>query len=331
MKIEKQDFGKLKSGQEVTKYLLSNENLQVNVINYGGIITEIYAPDQAGNKENIVLGFDNIEDYEEKSPYFGAIIGRHAGRIGNAEFTLNGKNYKLAQNENKNNLHGGPTGLDKRIWDVKEVETGIELTYFSSHLEEGFPANVEFTVRYLLEDNELIIEYQAKPDRETIINLTNHTYFNLSGTVGTDILEHKLMIEAEEFIALDEESIPTGELRTVAGTPFDFREFKEIGLEIDADDKQLEFTGGYDHPFVLKEKKKGIMLKEEESGRALDISTDQPVVVFYAGNQLEAGRLALCLETQDYPNAINADNFPTKTYTPDNIYQAKTKYRFYVD
>ncbi|AGB41265.1 galactose mutarotase-like enzyme [Halobacteroides halobius DSM 5150] len=339
MKIKEQNFGRLKDGQEVIKYLLINDQLQVNVLNYGGIITEIYAPDQKGRMENIVLGYDNLEDYVEKSPYFGAIIGRHAGRIGNAEFTLKGKTYELAHNDGQNNLHGGKIGLDKKIWNVKEIKNGIELTYFSPHLEEGFPANVEFVVKYLLKDNELIIEYQAKPDRETIINLTNHTYFNLSGNTKKDILSHQLMIEAEEFLALNQESIPTGEVKKVKETPFDFRDFKKVGQEIKADYKQLTFTDGYDHPFILKDTKESIILKEEESKRALSITTDQPIAVFYAGNQLanegllNSGvqarkRLGLCLETQDYPNAINVDNFPTKTYTPNQIYTARTKYKF---
>ncbi|GAB6100459.1 galactose mutarotase [Halanaerocella petrolearia] len=342
MKIKKEQFGKLKNGAKVTKYLLINENLQVNVLNYGGVITEIYTPDQDGNKENIVLGFDNIKDYEERSPYFGAIIGRHAGRIEGAEFTINDHIYKLAQNENTNNLHGGPIGLDKKIWDVTEIEDGIELSYFSPHLEGGFPANVEFTVRYLLKGNKLIVEYKAKPDRETIINLTNHTYFNLSGSSKTDMLDHQLMISSERFVALDEESIPTGEIREVEDTPFDFRELKEIGKDIELDYKQLKFTDGFDHPFVLEDNKDSIVLKEKETGRAVSISTDQPVVVFYAGNQLgdegllsdgveSKKRLGVCLETQDYPNAINLDKFPTKTYTSDHLYRARTEYRFYID
>ncbi|GAB6138581.1 aldose epimerase family protein [Halanaerobaculum tunisiense] len=292
--------------------------------------------------ENVVLGFDNITAYEEKSPYFGAIIGRHAGRIANAEFTLNEKVYKLAQNDGQNNLHGGLIGLDKRIWEVTELESGIELTYFSPHLEEGFPGKVEFKVRYLLQNNKLIIEYSGKPDRETIINLTNHTYFNLSGATKRDILDHKLKLKSNKFICLDENSIPTGELREVVNTPFDFRKLKPVGKDIEADYDQLEFTGGYDHPFVLDEGKEGIMLKDEKSGRALSISTDQPAVVFYSGNYLQdegelntgveaKKRLALCLETQDYPNAINTNSFPNKVYDEENKYRAKTKYKFYID
>ena len=343
MEITKKNFGKLATGEEVIEYILKNEKLQVNVLNYGGIITKLYAPDKNGKMENVVLGYDNLEDYLNKSPYFGAIIGRHAGRISNAEFKLNGEVYQLAANENENNLHGG-TGLDKRIWEVTELENGLELSYFSPHLEEGFPADVEFTVRYLLIDDTLEIEYVAIPDRETIINLTNHTYFNLSGEAKTDILNHELKIESAKFLALDEKSMPTGEIREVEGTPFDFREFKEIGKEIAADYRQLEYTGGYDHPYVLENGEDSIILKDKESGRVLVMSTDQAVVVFYAGNQmrqedqgvLNSGQearkhLALCLETQDYPDAINVDSLATKTYTPEKIYRAKTSYKFYID
>jgi len=341
MEITKKNFGKLATGEEVIEYILKNEKLQVNVLNYEGIITKFYAPDKNAKMENVVLGYDNLEDYVNKSPYFGAIIGRHAGRISNAEFELNGEVYQLAANENENNLHGG-TGLDKRIWEVAELENGLELSYFSPHLEEGFPADVEFVVRYLLIDDTLEIEYQARPDRETIINLTNHTYFNLSGEAKTDILNHELMIKSEKFLALDEKSMPTGEIREVEGTPFDFREFKEVGQEIAEDYQQLKYTGGYDHPYVLEEGEESIILKDKESGRVLSISTDQPVLVFYTGNQmrqedqgvLNSGQearkyLALCLETQDYPDAINVESLVTKTYTPEKIYRARTSYKFY--
>ena len=223
-------------------------------------------------------------------------------------------------------------GLDKRIWQVKEVGQGIELNYLSPHLEEGFPANIEFTVRYLLDKNKLTIEYVAQPDRETIINLTNHTYFNLSGAVKKDISGHQLQIKANKFLCLNQDSIPTGEIKRVEGTPFDFRRLKKVGEEIEADNEQLKFTGGYDHPFILDEEDESIILKEEESGRVLSISTDQPVVVFYSGNHFTAEasgeRLGLCLETQDYPNAINTANFPTKVYNSEKSYIAKTEYKF---
>ncbi|OCL28748.1 hypothetical protein U472_00050 [Orenia metallireducens] len=342
MEINKEFFGNLKTGEEVIKYTLNNEQLQLSILNYGGIITELYTPNKDGKRENIVLGFDNIRAYEESSPYFGAITGRHAGRIANAQFSLKGEKYQLKANEGKHNLHGGLIGLDKRIWEVNKLTNGLELSYFSPHLEEGFPANVTFKVRYLLIDNQLKIEYLGEPDRPTLINLTNHSYFNLAGDGKRDILKHQLKIDAQNFIALNKESIPTEEVREVVDTPFDFREFKEVGAEINTDYQQLKFTGGYDHPFILDHGEESIVLKDQESGRAMSISTDQPVLVFYSGNYLaEEGilnnkvkarrNLALCLETQDYPNAINLENFPTKIYTANNPYQATTSYKFYID
>ncbi|MBM7555662.1 aldose epimerase family protein [Halanaerobacter jeridensis] len=342
MEIKKEEFGTLETGEKISKYKLITPKIQVNVLDYGGIITEIYAPDKEGKKENVVLGFDNLANYEQKSPYFGAIIGRNAGRIEGAEFKLNGQAYNLTANDGENNLHSGPHGLDKRVWEVTEIESGIELEYCSPHLEGGFPGTIDFTVRYLLEGNKLIIEYEGQADRETIINLTNHSYFNLSGGFKRDILEHKLKIKAEQFLCLDQNSIPTGEIRRVNGTPFDFRNFKSVGQEIDSDYRQLEFTDGYDHPLILEEAEENIALKDEKSGRILKISTDQAVVVFYSGNKLgtegklnvgreSKPRLGLCLETQDYPNAVNEPNFPTKVYNQDKKYKAKTEYEFAVN
>lgn len=339
MKIKQELFGKLDDGREVIKYKLINDNLQVNIINYGGIITELYAPDKEGKRENIVLGFDNLEDYIDKSPYFGAIIGRHAGRIEQASFKLEGQPYKLAQNEGEHNLHGGIEGLDKKLWQAKEIENGLLLNYSSPHLEEGFPGKVEFEIKYLLKGDSLEIEYKAIPDRKTIINLTNHSYFNLTGNCKDDILNHKLLINAEEFLKLDQDSIPTGEIKQVAGSAFDFREFKRIGAEIESSEKQLEFTDGYDHPFILAKKEPAVILKEEESGRIMKMTTDQAVVVFYAGNKLgpegllnggvkSKARLGLCLEAQAYPNAVNLAKFPTRIYTPEDYYSAETVYQF---
>ena len=340
MKINKEKFGTLKTGEEIIKYKLKNKKLQVNVLNYGGIITEIYTPDRKEKKENVVLGFDNLQDYEERSPYFGAIIGRHAGRISKAEFEIEGVKYQLADNEGNNNIHGGIKGLDKRIWKVEEIDKGIKLSYISPHLEEGFPGKVEFEVRYILEKSTLIIEYWAQADRKTIINLTNHSYFNLSGKKRKKILDSYLQIKSEKFLPLDKESIPTGEFRKVADTPFDFREPKRIGSEIEEDNRQLELGEGYDHPFVLEEEnKENIVLKEEESGRGLSISTDQPAVIFYSANKLEGmslsegekayPHLAVCLETQDYPDAVNNSNLPTCLYGCGNEYTSRTEYEFF--
>lgn len=349
MKIVKEGFGMLKSGEEVIKYCLKNDRgIEVNVLNYGGIITEILAPDKTGNFENIVLGFDNIMDYEEKSPYFGSVVGRIAGRISRASFKIDGKEYKLAKNNGRNNLHGGNRGFDKVIWGVKEIieedYVGIELSYFSHDGEEGFPGNVDVKMEYHLNNNELEIKYNAVSDKKTIINLTNHSYFNLSGDLREDVLDHNLTINADRMSCVNQEVIPNGEIIDVKGTAFDFTKPKKVGKDIiNKDTKQLLYCGGYDHPFILNgNENPAARLEDEKSGRVLEITTDQPTVVFYSGNGLgediilsgnRKGKrhLALCLETQDYPDSINQDNFPTKIYNPGEKYEAYTKYRFYIN
>lgn len=341
MEILKTKFGSLKTGEEVFKYILKNNKLEVGILNYGGIITEILMDDRDGNKENIVLGYDNILDYQEKSPYFGAITGRVAGRISGGSFELEGKRYSLAQNNGENSLHGGIKGLDKRVWDVIEIEDGIELSYLSPHMEEGFPGEVKFGVRFTLRDETLEISYLGVPDRETILNLTNHTYFNLSGSCKEDILDHKLYIETDKIPYLDENSIPSGETFELRGTPFDFKTPKKIGEEIGTNNKQLISAKGYDHPFILnREKELEISLFDEKTGRMLEVYTDQKAVVLYTGNYLgeEQGklscgvearpRLGVCLETQDLPNYINTDKFETTIYRSDNPYRAVTRYVF---
>lgn len=341
MKILKKKFGVLKTGEEVIKYILKNDRLEIGILNYGGIITEILMADRDGKEENVVLGYDNVRDYEEKSPYFGAITGRIAGRIEGGSFELEGVRYNLAINNGKNNLHGGKKGLDKRIWDVSEVENGIELTYTSPHMEEGFPGEVKFKVRYTLIGDALEISYLGTPDRETILNLTNHSYFNLSGDCQEDILNHELYIEADRIPFLDENSIPHGQTFDLTGTPFNFKTPKKIGKDIDSNNLQLRSARGYDHPFILKkEKELEISLFHEKTGRKLDIYTDQKAVVLYTGNylgdnegKLSCGvsarpRLGVCLETQDLPNYINVDEFKTTVYTSNNPYKAVTRYVF---
>lgn len=341
MKILKNKFGVLKTGEEVFKYILKNDRLEVGILNYGGIITEILMTDSEGKKENIVLGYENILDYEGKSPYFGAITGRIAGRIEEGTFELGGVRYNLLINNGKNNLHGGEKGLDKRMWDVIELEDGIELSYISPHLEEGFPAEVKFKIRYTLIEDTFEISYLGTPDRETILNLTNHTYFNLSGDCQEDILNHELYVEADRVPFLDENAIPHGEIFDLTGTPFDFKIPKKIGRDININNLQLKSAKGYDHPFILKkEKELEISLFHEKTGRKLEVYTDQKAVVLYTGNylgedegKLSCGviarpRLGVCLETQDLPNYINVDEFETTIYKPDNPYRAATRYVF---
>ncbi|SHJ97394.1 aldose epimerase family protein [Paramaledivibacter caminithermalis] len=349
MDILKETFGRLKNGKEIIKYSLINDNnFLINILNYGGIITEIIAPDKEGNPGNVVLGFDNIRDYEEKSPYFGAAIGRNAGRISNAKFEINGQRYTLAHNNGKNNLHGGNKGFDKVIWDVENVINNdfveLRMSYLSIDGEEGFPGNLDVNITYFLNNNnELEIKYSAISDKDTIINLTNHTYFNLSGDLKKDVLEHKLTINADKVAYVDNQIIPTGELVDVRNTVFDFRKAKEVGKDINKEIEQLVNCGGYDHPFVLnKDKSFSARLEDEKSGRVLEIITDQPIIVFYSGNGLGEElilrgnrrckkHLGLCLETQDYPDAINQANFPTKIYRSGEKYEAYTKYKFYVN
>ena len=348
MKIIKESFGKLKSGEEVIKYsLINNNEFKVNILNYGGIITEIMAPDKEGNFENVVLGFDNIRDYEEKSPYFGGIIGRNAGRISNAKFMLDGQEYILAKNDGENSLHGGIRGFDKLVWDTKYITEndfiGVEMSYLSHDGEEGFPGNLDVKITYLINNNnELEIKYSAVSNKKTIINLTNHSYFNLSGYLKDDILDHKLTINADKVVYVNEKILPSGKIVNVKNTVFDFTKVKGVGKDIDRQVQQLNNCGGYDHPFVLNiDGEFSTKLEDEKSGRILEMKTDRPIVVFYTGNTLGeelilsrnrkcTKHLGLCLETQDYPDSINQHNFPKTIYNPGEKYKAYTKYKFYI-
>jgi aldose 1-epimerase len=341
MTLKKIKYGRLENGCKVTKYVLSNEKIQVGILSYGGIVDEILVPDKNGNFENVVLGFEKLEDYIEKSPYFGCIVGRVAGRIKGGEFKLNGTVYPLEKNENQNTIHGGINNLSKKNWKVEEIENGIVLNYTSPHLEGGFPAEVEFKVSYIIEESSLIVKYEARPDQDTILNLTNHTYFNLAGNLKSNVLDHSLKIDADYFLHLDKESIPTGKFEDVENTPFDFRKEKKIGKELFCGNSQIEIVGwGYDHPFVLRQgHKPEIVLHEEKSGRILEVSTSEKSVIVYTGNQLgnegvlkdgvlSRKYLGVCLETQDFPNCINEDNFEDIVYNKNNIYTSETRYKF---
>ena len=343
MALKKITYGRLENGDEVTKYVLSNEKIQVGILSYGGVVDEILVPDKNGNFENVVLGFEKLENYVEKSPYFGCIVGRVAGRIKGGEFELNGKIYPLEKNENQNTIHGGINNLSKKNWKVDEIKNGIVLKYISPHLEGGFPAEVEFSVSYIIEDSSLIVKYEACPDRNTILNLTNHTYFNLAGNLKSNVLDHSLKIDADYFLHLDKESIPTGKFEDVEKTPFDFRKEKKIGQEIFCGNPQIEIVGwGYDHPFVLaQDHKPEIVLHEEKSGRILEVSTSEKSVIVYTGNQLgnegilkggilSRKYLGVCLETQNFPNCINEDNFKETVYNKNHIYTSETRYKFSV-
>jgi len=349
MSISKSDFGVTKDGQKVDLYTMTNANGAVlKMTNFGGIVTELWMPDRNGQMEDIVLGFDTVRPYEEISPHFGSTIGRYGNRIGKGRFTLDGKTYTLAINDGENHLHGGPKGFDMVVWQAEPFQddkgVGLKLHYLSADMEEGYPGNLDVTVTYTLtHKNELKIDYLATTDKPTVVNLTNHAYFNLAGQGDGKILDHKLMINADYFTPVDAGLITTGELRAVEGTPFDFRELTTIGKRIDADNEQIKFGGGYDHNWVLNKKNGGMTLAakvyEPTSGRLMEVHTEEPGVQFYAGNFLDGTitgkmgkvyphRSGLCLETQHYPDSPNKPNFPSVTLRPGQTYKTTTIYKF---
>ncbi|WP_085522960.1 aldose epimerase family protein [Tuberibacillus sp. Marseille-P3662] len=342
MEITQGTFGEM-DGQKVGFYTLKNDNgMEMTCINYGCIITEILVPDRKGKFENVVLGFDNLDDYREHSSFFGAIIGRVAGRIKNAEFQLDGHSYELSKNENNNHIHGGPNGFSQVLWDVKTVDyedaVGIEFSYMSPDGDEGYPGTLEMTVTYRLNnDNELSIIYDGLSDEKTLLNPTNHSYFNLSGNLKRDVLDHVLTMDSDKWIELNEELLPTGRLLDVKDTAFDFQHGRKIRDGVQSTHSQNQLVGqGYDHPFLLSDPV--ISLTDEKSGRQLEVWTDQPVVVCYSGNQLDGDfairgvpvkkHLGICLETQTPPDSIHHSNFQSAILDKGERYQSKTKYKF---
>ena len=316
-------------------YTLNNSlGFEVSITNYGGAITSLKTPDRHGNFGDIVLAYETLDDYVRNPRYFGALIGRHANRIARGRFSLNGIEYQLPCNNGLNHLHGGFKGFDKRVWDVSQDGNVLQLSYFSKDGEEGYPGNLTASVDYTLIDNALQIDYRATTDHDTIVNLTNHSYFNLRGH-GT-ILDHELTLHADSFTPVDEELIPTGEIRPVIGTPMDFRNGKAIG-------SQLAFIGGYDHNFVLNDWDGALRLAarlyEETTGRVLEILTTEPGIQFYSGNFLDGSLVGrngvayqkytgLCLEPQHFPDAPNHPNFPSTVLRPGEEHKQTTVYRF---
>lgn len=348
----KSSFGKTPEGEQVDLYLLTNKNgLEAAITNYGGAVVSLKVPDRQGTLADIVLGYDSVDGYVNDKSYFGAIIGRYGNRIGHAQFSLDGKTYTLAKNNGENSLHGGIKGFNKAVWSAKPIASkdgqGLELTYLSKDGEEGFPGNLKMRVIYTLTNsNELKIEYSATTDKKTVVNSTNHSYFNLLG-VGSgsgNILGHVLMIEADKFTPVDSSLIPTGELRDVAGTPFDFRKPTAIGARIDSNDEQIKLGGGYDHNFVLRRKmgdsiSLAARVVEPTTGRVLEVWTTEPGVQFYTGNFLDgsahgkggvayAKRSAFCLETQHFPDSPNQPKFPSTMLSPGERYHTTTIYKF---
>lgn len=346
---EVRSFGTTDENQPVELYTLTNSRgSRVSITNYGGIVTSLWVPDRDGDLGDIVLGYDNLGQYLEGSPYFGAIVGRYGNRIANGRFTLDGVEYSLAVNNGPNHLHGGIKGFDKVVWNaepyVEPDEVGLRLDYTSPDGEEGYPGNLAVTVVYALTNrDELRVEYVAETDRATVVNLTHHGYFNLAGHASGDILGHELIIAADRFTPVDEGLIPIGELRDVAGTPMDFRAPFAIGERIDADDEQIRVGGGYDHNWVLNGDagtlRFAARVSEPTTGRVLEVYTTEPGVQFYAGNFLDgsnvgkggvpyARRSGFCLETQHYPDSPNRSEFPSSVLRPGERYESTTVYRF---
>tara|TARA_B100001063_G_scaffold31274_1_gene24330 strand:- start:3529 stop:4662 length:1134 start_codon:yes stop_codon:yes gene_type:complete len=341
-------FGKLKNGDNVFKYLLKNSNCEVEVITYGGIITSIKVPDMNNNLIDIALGFNNLDAYLEGHPYFGAIVGRFANRIDNGKFLINEEEYKLALNNNGTSLHGGIKGFDKVNWNVVNYDylnkRSIKLNYLSKHMEEGYPGNLDIYVTYtLLDDNELKVEYQAETDKTTVLNLTQHSYFNLSGESSGDILDHELLINADSFLPVNEKIIPTGEIKNVQDTPFDFRERKKIRRDILKNNRQLKLGNGYDHCWVLNDYNKKLRkISEVYSNQTrikMEVFTDLPGLQLYSGNFLDGSlnskkgkkyinRSGLCLETQAFPNSPNNESFPTTILEPGKKFYSQTSFKF---
>jgi aldose 1-epimerase len=338
--VTRSSFGKLPDGRTVEALTLSNGSMQARIMTYGAAVVSLTAPDKNGKYADIVLGMDGIDGYVKGVPYFGAIVGRYGNRIGKGTFQLDGKTYKLAINNGENALHGGLKGFDKQIWTAREANGGVEFTYVSKDGEEGYPGTLTAKILYTLTpQNELRIEYTATTDKPTVVNLTNHTYFNLAGE--GDILQHQVMLNADRFTPVDKGLIPTGELRPVKGTPFDFSKLTAIGARIDQKEEQLVFGGGYDHNWVLSGTgmKKAAEVYEAKSGRVMEVFTEEPGLQFYTGNFLDGTitgkggrvyqrRAAFCMETQHYPDSPNKPSFPSTRLDPGKTYHTVTMYKF---
>ena len=345
-KMQKQSFGKTEDGQQVDLYTLTNKNgMEAAITNYGGTVVSLKVPDRNRKFEDVVLGYDNLDGYAAGKAYIGATVGRYANRIAHATFVLDGVTYTLSKNDGDNHLHGG---FNKRVWTAKDVSSSagqaLELTYLSKDGEEGFPGNLPVKVVYTLTDkNELRIDYSATTDKDTVLNLTNHAYFNLAGQGNGDILQQQIMIRADRFTPIDAVSIPTGNLRSVKGTPFDFTTATAIGARIDQDDQQLKLGKGYDHNWVLNGGTAGspslaAQAYDPHSGRVLEVLTTEPGVQLYTGNFLDGihgkdgkvynRRYAFCLETQHFPDSPNHPNFPTTELKPGQHFASTTVYKF---
>ncbi|MDB0031506.1 galactose mutarotase [Opitutales bacterium] len=355
MTVAKKTFGEMPNGEKVSLFVLTNANkMQVSLLDYGATVKEIVVPNRDGKLENVSLGFSNLKDYREKSPYFGSTAGRYANRIAKGKFSLNGKEYQLAVNNGVNHLHGGERGFDKIVWNakIKDVGTGVVFTMRSPDGDEGYPGNLVSKVTYTLtNENELKIEYSATCDKETVLNLTNHTYFNLAGEGDSTILDHQLTLFADKFVATDETNIPTS-ISKVSGTPLDFTKPFVIGERIEQEHEQLQFGKGYDHTWVIRNEggtednlRHAATLRDPGSGRKMEIYTDQPGIQFYSGNYLDGSylghsgkpypfRSGLCLETQVFPDSPNHQGekgWKSCVLKPGDTYRHTTLHKFSVE
>jgi len=347
-KLDMREFGKLSDGHVVTQYIITNPGgMEMRLLDYGCLMTNLFVPDRNGKPVDVLMGFDSLSDYVDKSPYFGAVIGRYGNRIANGKFELDGTTYTLPQNNGPNTLHGGIKGFDKVMWQASPVidsnEYGVVFTYTSVDGEEGFPGNMNAHIRITLNaQNEVTLDYTAVTDKPTVVNLTQHNYYNLAGEGSC--LDQELAIFADQFTPVDSTLIPLGQLTPVDKTPFDFRTAKPIGKDISTDDMQLKYGLGYDHNFVLNKAEAGILTLAAEAyapktGITMDVLTEEPGIQFYSGNFLDGSfngkngapciyRGAFCLETQHFPDSPNQPSFPSTRLNPGDVYQTRTVYRF---
>jgi aldose 1-epimerase len=344
-RLTRQNLGSSPGGDALYLFTLTNDQgFEATITNYGGILVSLKAPDRDGRLADVVLGYDTVDKYlSDNRPHFGATIGRYGNRIGRARFTLNGVEYQLAKNNGENSLHGGNRGFDQVMWTPRELSDGsLELSYLSPDGEEGFPGNLRVTVTFTLAGNSLEIGYAAATDQETVLNLTNHSYFNLKGAGEGDVLHHRVMLNADRYTPVDAGLIPTGELRSVAATPFDFCQPQLIGARIDQDSEQLRLGRGYDHNWVLNRSGGGLTLaarvEEPSTGRVLEVHTTEPGVQFYTANGLNISqgkggktygpRSGFCLETQHFPDSPNHPGFPSTVLKPGQRFHSTTEFRF---
>ncbi|WP_229793801.1 aldose epimerase family protein [Salinimicrobium marinum] len=349
--MQKEHYGTTPKGEAVDQYTMENENgLEVKIITFGGRITSLKAPDKNGDLKDIVLGFDSLSEYINENPYFGAIIGRFGNRIAGGKFSLDGRQYELARNNGENHLHGGKKGFDNVVWIAEEnghSQNSLKLSYLSKHMEEGYPGNLEVSVTYTLQqDNILEVNYEATTDQQTIINLTQHSYFNLSGNFSEEILDHEVQINADEFLPVNESLIPTGDFKKVDGSAFDFRKPKKVGLEIEAEDEQLKLAKGYDHCWIINNSQDGVRFAasahDPNSGRLLEVYTTELGMQFYTGNSLDGSlsqkggegnfgkRSGFCFETQHFPDSPSQEKFPSVVLKPGEVFSSKTFFKFSV-